>query len=50
MYKSKKLTPKEQIDHTMREMQEVIAYLDYSFERAYTVKEREYIIAYKVRI
>ena len=50
IYKTKKLTPQEQIEHTMKEMQEVIAYLDYSFERAYTVKEREYIIAYRVRL
>jgi hypothetical protein len=36
------------MDHSMREMQEVIAFLDYSFERAYTVKEKEYIMAYRV--
>ena len=44
----KKLAPEEQIEHTFREIQEVIAFLDYSFERAYTVKEREYIMAYRV--
>ena len=32
----------------MREMQEVIAFLDYSFERAFTVQEKEYIMSYKV--
>ena len=44
----KKLTPAEQIEHDMREMQEVIAFLDYSFERAFTVQEKEYIMSYKV--
>jgi hypothetical protein len=29
-------------------MQEVIAFLDYSFERAFTVQEKEYIMSYKV--
>ena len=39
---------KDEIVRNKNEMNEVIAYLDYSFERAYTVKEREYIMAYQV--
>jgi len=31
----------------MREMYELVAFLDYSFERAFTVKERGYIDAYR---
>jgi len=38
----------EEAQRIINEMNEVIAFLDYSFERAYTVKEREYIIAYMV--
>ena len=34
----------------MLEMNEVIAFLDYSFERAYTATEKEYIMAYRVSI
>ncbi len=31
----------------IREITEMIAFLDYSFERAFTIKEKSYIRAYK---
>ena len=31
-----------------KELHEVIAYMDYSFERAFTIQEKEYMLAYKV--
>ena len=32
----------------MKEWQEVIAFMDYSFERAFTMQEKECMLAYKV--
>ena len=34
----------------MRSMYELVAFLDYSFERAFTVKERCYIDAYRAHV
>jgi len=34
----------------MREMYELVAFLDYSFERAFTVKEKCYIDAYRQHV
>lgn len=31
----------------IKEISEMVAFLDYSFERAFTVKEKSYIRAYK---
>jgi hypothetical protein len=44
----KKKNVKEQIVISMTEMHELIAFLDYSFERAFKVKENGYIGAYQV--
>ena len=46
----RKLTGEEQIEEHMREIQEMVAFLDYSFERAFTLKEKEYIMAYKEHV
>ena len=35
------------IQHYIQEITEMIAFLDYSFERAFTIKEKSYIRAYK---
>ena len=32
----------------MAELHEVIAYMDYSFERAFTMQEKDYMYAYNV--
>ena len=32
----------------MKELYEVIAYMDYSFERAFTVQEKQFMLAYRV--
>lgn len=45
----KKLTGIQAIRENMKEFHEVVAYMDYSFERAFTFKEKEYMLAYKVR-
>ena len=37
----------EQIQIYVREISEMVAFLDYSFERAFTIKEKSYIRAYK---
>lgn len=42
----KKKNVKEQIVISMTEIHELIAFLDYSFERAFKVKENGYIGAY----
>ena len=34
----------------MREMHELVGFLDYSFERAFTIKERCYIDAYRMHV
>jgi hypothetical protein len=34
----------------MREMHELVSFLDYSFERAFTIKERCYIDAYRQHV
>ena len=44
----KKLTGLELIKENVKELHEVIAYMDYSFERAFTIQEKEYMLAYKV--
>lgn len=35
------------IAHYIAEITEMVAFLDYSFERAFTIKEKSYIRAYK---
>lgn len=35
------------IEEDLIEIQEMIAFLDYSFERAFTMNEKNYILAYK---
>jgi hypothetical protein len=35
------------IQINVREISEMVAFLDYSFERAFTIKEKSYIRAYK---
>ena len=44
----KKLSGKEQIKEQVKEIHEVIAYMDYSFERAFTIQEKQYMLAYQV--
>ena len=46
----KKLTGQELIKENVKELYEVIAYMDYSFERAFTIQEKEFMLAYKVSI
>ena len=46
--KRKKLQGAELIEENMKEVQEVIAFMDYSFERAFTMQEKECMLAYKV--
>lgn len=43
----KKPSSNESIQMHIREITEMIAFLDYSFERAFTIKEKSYIRAYK---
>lgn len=43
----KKPSSNESIQIHIREITEMIAFLDYSFERAFTIKEKSYIRAYK---
>lgn len=47
--RAKKQTGLDQIKESVKELHEVIAYMDYSFERAFTIQEKEYMLAYKVR-
>lgn len=42
-----KPTSNELIQIYIREISEMVAFLDYSFERAFTIKEKSYIRAYK---
>ena len=44
----KKLTGVELIRENMKELNEVIGYMDFSFERAFTIQEKEFMLAYKV--
>ena len=44
----KKLTGIELIKENVKELHEVIAYMDYSFERAFTIQEKQFMLAYKV--
>ena len=46
----KKPTGVELIKENMKELTEVIGYLDFSFEKAFTIQEKEFMLAYKVRI
>ena len=46
--KRKKLEGQELIAENLKELSEVIAYMDYSFERAFTMQEKECMLAYKV--
>lgn len=46
--RKKNLTGKELIEENIKELQEVISYLDFSFERAFTIQEKEFMLAYKV--
>jgi len=43
----KKPSSNELIQNHVREISEMVAFLDYSFERAFTIKEKSYIRAYK---
>jgi hypothetical protein len=43
----KKPTSNELIQMYIKEISEMVAFLDYSFERAFTIKEKSYIRAYK---
>ena len=42
-----KVSVEEMIERNLVEIQEMIAFLDYSFERAFTMNEKNYILAYK---
>lgn len=44
----KKLTGVELIRENMKELNEVIGYMDFSFECAFTIQEKEFMLAYKV--
>ncbi len=44
----KKPSGPELIRENVKELYEVIAYMDYSFERAFTIQEKEFMLAYKV--
>lgn len=46
--RKKALKGKELIEENIKELQEVISYLDFSFERAFTIQEKEFMLAYKV--
>ena len=46
--KRKKLEGHELIAENLKELSEVIAFMDYSFERAFTMQEKECMLAYKV--
>jgi len=46
--RAKKQTGLDQIKESVKELHEVIAYMDYSFERAFTIQEKEYMLAYRV--
>jgi len=46
--RSKKPTGLDAIKENVKELHEVMAYMDYSFERAFTIQEKEYMLAYKV--
>lgn len=48
LFRIKKPTGKQLILENMNGIQETIAFLDFSFERAITLKEKSYIAAYKV--
>ena len=43
----KKPSGPELIRDNVKELYEVIAYMDYSFERAFTIQEKEFMLAYK---
>lgn len=43
----KKLTGIDLIKENVKELHEVIAYMDYSFERAFTIQEKQFNLAYK---
>ena len=44
----KKKSGTEEIRENVAELHEVIAYMDYSFERAFTMQEKDYMHAYNV--
>ena len=44
----KKIPLQQLVKEYYKELHEVIAYMDYSFERAFTIQEKEYMLAYKV--
>ena len=46
----KKLTGIDLIKENVKELHEVIAYMDYSFERAFTIQEQQFMLAYKVSL
>jgi hypothetical protein len=47
MLETRKRTDSETINECLMEISEAIAFLDYSFERAFSVNEKNYILAYK---
>lgn len=46
--RAKKLQGIELIKENVKEVNEVIAYMDYSFERAFVIQEKQFMLAYKV--
>jgi len=46
----KKLSAAEMIIQHLAEVKEMIAFLDYSFERAFTMKEKTFIRDYKEHV
>ena len=44
----KQLTGVELIRENMKELNEVIGYMDFSFECAFTIQEKAFMLAYKV--
>ena len=46
----KKLTGIDLIKENVKELHEVIAYMDYSFERAFTIQEKQFMLAYRVSL
>lgn len=46
----KKLSAADQIAIHLVEVKEMICFLDYSFERAFTMKEKSFIRAYKEHV
>jgi len=47
---NEKISPGDQILNHLTEIREMIAFLDFSFERAFTFKEKSYIRDYKQHV